>query len=241
MPRTSISVPASLPSLLDRPADSPPAWRVAVAACRASGVVAARLDSPSPGEPSWLQGRSPSQPQVGQSECVPAPIAALEAIPVGATVEVIVPASLRYLLEGVAFPPRSPQHHLAQLAAARRMWPRYALGELEALVATCLSRAYDSLAPLRWPEQAAGLVLYTDGGCTPEACAAAWVLRRDGTTSAERAWTLDAHTAPDQVRLAEFSAARAWLGLASLALIERSTSWASSPTIALSFAWSAPR
>jgi len=28
---------------------------------------------------------------------------------------------------------------------------------------------------------------------------------------------------------------RAWLGLASLALIERSTSWASSPTIALSF------
>jgi hypothetical protein len=45
-------------------------------------------------------------------------------------------------------------------------------------------------------------VLYTDGGCTPEACAAAWVLRRDGTTIAERALTLDAHTAPDQVRLA---------------------------------------
>ncbi len=50
-------------------------------------------------------------------------------------------------------------------------------------------------------------MLYTDGGCTPEACAAAWVLRRDGATVAERAWTLESHTAPDQVRLAEFSAA----------------------------------
>jgi len=109
---------------------------------------------------------------------VPALIAALEAIPVGAAVEVIAATSLRYLVEGVAFPPASPQHHLAQLAAARRIWPRYALGELEALVATCLSRAYDILAPLPWPEQEAGLVLYSDGGCTPEACAAAWVLRR---------------------------------------------------------------
>ena len=209
MPRTAISVPTSLQPLLDRPADWPSAWRVAVAACRASGVVAwaARLESPTAGEPCWLQGRSPSQPQVVQSECVPALIAALEAIPVAAAVEVIAPTSLRYLVEGAAFPSASPQYHLAQLAAARRIWARYALGELEALVATCLSRAYDSLAPLRWSGQESGLVLYTDGGCTPEACAAAWVLRRDGTTIAERAWTLDAHTAPDQVRLAEFSAA----------------------------------
>jgi hypothetical protein len=138
---------------------------------------------------------------------VPALIAALEAIPVGADVEVIAPTSLRYLVEGAAFPPGSPQRVLAQLAAARHMWARYALGELEAPVATCLSHAYESLAPLRWYAQESGLVLYTDGGCTREACAAAWVLRREGTTIAERAWTLDAHAAPDQVRLAEFAAA----------------------------------
>jgi hypothetical protein len=210
MPRTSISVPRSLQPLLNRPADWPlSSWRVAVAACRASGVVAwaARLESPTPGEPRWLQGCSPSQPQVVQSECVPGLIAALEAIPVAAAVEVIAPTSLRYLVEGAAFPPGSPQHHLAQLATARRIWARYALGELEAPVGTCLSRAYDSLAPLRWSGQQSGFVLYTDGGCTPEACAAAWVLRRDGTTIAERAWTLDARAAPDRVRLAEFSAA----------------------------------
>ena len=216
MPRTAISVPTSLQPLLDRPADWPPAWRVAAAACRASGVVAwaARLESPAAGEPCWLQGRSPSQPQVVQSECVPALIAALEAIPVGAAVEVVAPTSLRYLVEGTDFPPGSPQHSLAQLAAARRIWARYALGELEALVATCLSRAYDSLAPVRWPAQESGLVLYTDGGCTPVACAGAWVLRRDATTIAERAWTLDARDAPDRVRLAEFSAAAD--GLAAL-------------------------
>lgn len=209
MPRTTISVPTSLQPLLDRPADWPPAWRVAVAACRASGVVAwaARLESPAACEPCWLQGRSPSQPNVVQSECVPALIAALEAIPVGAAVEVIAPTSLRYLVEGAAFPPGSPQYNLAELAATRRIWARYALAELEAPVATCLSRAYDSLAPLRWSAQESGLVLYTDGGCTPEACAAAWVLRRDGATVAERAWALDAQAAPDQVRLAEFSAA----------------------------------
>src|SRR6266581_2768040 len=131
MARTSISVPASLQPLLDRPADWPPAWRVAVAACRASGVVAwaARLESPAAVEPGWLQGRSPSQPQVVQSECVPALIAALEAIPASAAVEVIAPTSLRYLVEGAAFPPGSPQHTLAQLATARRIWVRYALGE----------------------------------------------------------------------------------------------------------------
>ncbi len=203
-------MPPGLQPLLNRPADWPTlSWRVAVAACRASGVVAwaARLESPSATELRWLQGRSPSQPQVVQSECVPALIAALEAIPVDAAVEVIAPTSLRYLVEGAAFPPGSPEHDLAQLAAARRTWARYALGELEAPVAACLSRAYDSLAPLRWSGQESGLVLYTDGGCTPAACAAAWVLRRDGSTIAERAWTLDAHGAPDQVRLAEFSAA----------------------------------
>ncbi len=170
-----------------------------------------------PGPPAWSRplpesragsrAAPPSQRQVVQSECVPALIAALEAIPVGAAVEVIAPTSLRYLVEGAAFPPGSPQHDLAQLAAARRTWARDALGELEAPVATCLSRAYDSLAPLRWPGQESGLVLYTDGGCTPEVCAAAWILRCEGTTIAERAWTLDAHAAPDQVRLAEFSAA----------------------------------
>jgi hypothetical protein len=209
VPRTTISVPTSLQPVLDRPADWPPAWRVAVAACRASGVVAlaARLESPAASELCWLQGRSPSQPQVVQSECVPALIAALEAIPVGAAVEVIAPTSLRYLVEGAAFPPGSPQHNLAELAAARRIWARCALAELEAPVATCLSRAYDSLAPLRWSGQESGLVLCTDGGCTPEACAAAWVLRRDAATVAERAWALDAHAARDQVRLAEFSAA----------------------------------
>src|SRR5439155_10858741 len=133
-----------LQPLLDRPADWPPAWRVAVAACRASGVVAwaARLESPAGDEPCWLQGRSPSQPQVVQSECVPALIAALEAIPVGEAVEVIAPTSLRYLVEGADFPVGTPQHHLTQLAATRRVWARYALGELEPLVAVCLRRAY---------------------------------------------------------------------------------------------------
>ena len=138
-------MPPSLQPLLNKPADWPSSsWRVVVAACRASGVVAwaARIDSPSAGEPRWLQGRSPSQPQVVQSECVPALIAALETIPVGAAIEVVAPTSLRYLVEGAAFPPGSPQHDLARLATARRIWARFALGDLEAPVATCLSRAY---------------------------------------------------------------------------------------------------
>ena len=209
MPHAAIRVPTRLQPLLRRPAEWSAAWRVAAAACRASGFVAwaARIDPPGAGEVRWLEGRSPSQPQVVQSECVPALIAALEATPVGADVEVIAPTSLRYLAEGAAFPADSPQHQLARLAAARRIWARYALGDLEPLVATCLSRAYDSLAPLRWPGQTGELTLYTDGGCTPETCAAAWVLRRGNATVAERAWTLDAHGVPDRVRLAEFAAA----------------------------------
>jgi hypothetical protein len=209
MPRSTIRVPTSLRPLLQRPADWSTAWRVVTAACRASGVVAwaARIDPPGTGEVRWLQGRSPSQPQVVQSECVPALIAALETTPVGADVEVIAPTSLRYLTEGAAFPPDSPQHHLARVAATRRVWARYALGSLEPLAASCLRRAYDSLAPLRWPGQDGELALYTDGGCTPAACAAAWVLRHGSTTLAERAWTLDARGVPDRVRLAEFAAA----------------------------------
>jgi hypothetical protein len=209
MPRSAIRVPATLRPLLQRPADWSAAWRVVTAACRASGVVAwaARIDPPDTNEVRWLQGRSPSQPQIVQSECVPALIAALEATPVGVAVEVIAPTSLRYLVEGAAFPPDSPQHQLARLAGSRRIWARYALGALEPLVAMCLARAYDSLAPLRWTGQNSELALYTDGGCTPEACAAAWVLRRGDATVAERAWTLDAQGVPDRVRLAEFAAA----------------------------------
>ena len=138
-----------------------------------------------------------------QSECVPALIAALEATPVGADVEVVAPTRLRYLTEGAAFPPDSPQQHLARVAARRRVWARYALGALEPLVASCLQRAYDSLAPLRWPGRHRDLVLYTDGGCTPATCAAAWVLRRGDATVAERAWALDAHGVPDRVRDAD--------------------------------------
>src|SRR5438093_6717528 len=119
MPRTTISVPASLQPLLDRPTDWPSAWRVAVAACRASGVVAwaARMESPAASEPCWLQGRSPSQPQVEQSGRVPALIAALEAIPVGAAVEVIAPTSLRYLVEG-------PRFHQVVRSTTWRSWPQ---------------------------------------------------------------------------------------------------------------------
>ena len=205
MPHRAIRVPASLSPLLERPADWSAAWRVVTAACRASGVVAwaARVDPPGTGEVRWLQGRSPSQPDVVQSECVPALIAALEATPVGADVEVVAPTSLRYLTEGAAFPPDSPQQHLARVAARRRVWARYALGALEPLVASCLQHPYDSLAPLRWPGRNRDLVLYTDGGCTPATCAAAWVLRRGDATVAERAWALDAHGVPDRVRDAD--------------------------------------
>ncbi len=170
-------------------------------------------------EPYWLNGRSESQPQILQSECVPALIAALERTPIRAPVEVIAPTSLRYLIDSATFPSDSPQRRLADLARERWIWARYALGELETLTNACLQRAYVSLAPLRWPGEEDGLVLYTDGGCTTDSCAAAWVLRRHGVTLAERAWTLEGESAPDRVRLAEFSAAAD--GLAAVARGER--------------------
>src|SRR5919204_6867958 len=140
-----IEVPGALQPLLECPRDWPArtAWRLATAACRASGSVvwAARVEAPG-AEPVWLEGRADSQPSVVQSECVPALIAALQATPVGAAVEVIAPTSLRYLVDGVSFPAGSPQNTLARLAAGRRIWARYALGDLEPLVATCLKRAY---------------------------------------------------------------------------------------------------
>jgi hypothetical protein len=141
-----------------------------------------------------LDGRSESQPQILQSECVPALIAALEKIPIAAPVEVIAPTSLRYLIEGATFPSDSPQRRLADLAQERWIWARYALGELETLTNVCLQRAYASLAPLPWPGEEDGLALYTDGGCTTDSCAAAWALRQHGVTLAERVWTLDEHT-----------------------------------------------
>ena len=161
----------------------------------------------------WLEGRADSQPSIVQSECVPALIEALAATPPGAAVEVIAPTSLRYLVEGRAFAAGTLQHRLAELARGRRIWARYALGELEPLTNACLSRASANLAPLRWPTSdaqdanAGEYVLYTDGGCTRETCAAAWVLCRGEMTVAERAWTLDGGPARDGVRLAEFTAA----------------------------------
>jgi hypothetical protein len=212
----TIEIPALLRPLLEQPADWSPraAWRVAAAACRASGSVvwAARLSPPS-GEATWLEGRADSQPSVVQSECVPALIEALEATPPGAAVEVIAPTSLRYLVEGSTFATGSAQRRLAELARERHIWARYALGELQPLTDACLSRASANLAPLRWPTNggqdanASEYVLYTDGGCSPEACAAAWVLYHAEAAVAERAWTLDRAPARDGVRLAEFAAA----------------------------------
>jgi hypothetical protein len=171
---------------------------------------AARVEGPAR-EPVWLQGRSPSRPGVIQSECVDALIAGLETTPPGATVEVVAPTSLRYLVEGAQFPAGSPEYRLARLAGERRIWARYALGgELEPLVAECLARASVSLAPLRWPGEAAlgdSYVLYTDGGCSREACAAAWVLRRAGLQLRQHAWCLPGPLERDAVRLAEFQAA----------------------------------
>ena len=218
--RGEIVVPRALQPLLVRPPDWPghAAWRVSAAACRASGVLAwaARVQQPD-GEADWIEGTSPSRPAVVQSECVDALIAALERTPRGAAVELIAPTSLRYLVEGDAFPADTPEHRLAQLARERRVWARYALGELEAPVAECLIRAYVNLTPLRWPGEAAlgaSFVLYADGGCSPEACASAWVLRRGGQPVAEQAWCLPGGLAVqrDGVRLAEFTAAAEGLG-----------------------------
>ena len=210
----AIVVPAALQPLLNRPADWPAGggWCVSAAACRASGALAwaARVDPPA-GEPVWIAGRSPSRPGILQSECVDALVAALEVTPPGAAVEIIAPTSLRYLVEGASFPTGTPERALSELAACRGVWARYALGELEAPVAQCLVRAYASLAPLRWPGESAvgdAYVLYADGGCTREACASAWVLRRGGAGVAERAWYLPgAAVERDAVRLAEFLAA----------------------------------
>jgi hypothetical protein len=212
--RDEIVVPAGLRPLLDRPGDWPEhtSWRVTAAACRASGVVAwaARVIEPS-GKAHWIEGTSPSRPAVVQSECVDALIAALEATPIRAAVEVIAPTSLRYLIEDAAFPDGAPEHQLAGLASHRTIWARYALGELEPPVAECLARAYVNLAPLRWPGESAlpeaTYVLYADGGCTRQACASAWVLRRGGHTLSERAWCRPGGVPPDGVRVAEFSAA----------------------------------
>lgn len=209
----AIRVPAGLRPLLERPGDWPQtdAWRVVAAACRASGVVAwaARVEPPS-GPSRLLAGRSPSRPGIIQSECVDALVAALKVTPPGCAVEVVAPTSLRYLIEGATFPANTPERCLAELAAGRHIWPRYALGDLEAPVAECLERAYASLAPLRWPGEAAlgtHYALYVDGGCTRYVCASAWVLRRGGATLAERAWCVPGAIEPDAVRLSEFLAA----------------------------------
>jgi hypothetical protein len=205
-----------LQPLLAQPAgwEADRAWRIAAAAYGASGLViwAARIDSPNGGSV-WREGWDDSRPSVVQSECVPALIAALESTPAGAHVEVIAPTSLRYLVEGRAFDPQAPEHRLANLASERHIWARYALGELEALTNACLERAAPLLARVRWPtgrgprQADAGYVLYTDGGCTPEACAGAWVLYRGETKLRERAWTVEGGVARDGVRLAEFAAA----------------------------------
>src|ERR671931_152394 len=194
-----IEIPAALQPLLERPSDwqARTAWRLAAAASRASGSVvwAARVEAPG-AEPVWLEGRADSQPSVVQSECVPALIAALEATPGGAAVEVIAPTSLRYLVEGSSFAASSPERCLAELARGRKIWARYALGDLEVVTNACLSRASANLAPLRWREDESDrpdrpqYVLYTDGGCTRETCAAAWVLCHGASKLAERAWTL---------------------------------------------------
>lgn len=184
--RDVISVPAGLRPLLERPLDWPAdaAWRISAAACRASGVVAwAACVEPSWGEPFWCDGRNPSRPSIIQSECTDALVSALERTPPGTQVEIVAPTSLRYLVEGARFAPGAPERSLWQLGRERRVWARYALGQLERPVAACLARAYASMAPLRWPGEAAigaDYVVYADGGCTPEACASAWVVRRGG-------------------------------------------------------------
>jgi hypothetical protein len=53
----------------------------------------------------WFQRRTASRPGIVHSECVDALSAALRAVPEGDAVEVIAPTSLRYLVEGAAFPP----------------------------------------------------------------------------------------------------------------------------------------
>jgi hypothetical protein len=211
--RDAIVVPAGLRPLLDKPADWPMAgsWRLSAAACRASGMVAwaARVVAPD-GQAKWIEGRSPSRPGVVQSECVDALIAALRTTPPGAAVELIAPTSLRYLAEGAGFPAEAPEHVLSELAQERRVWARYALGELEVPVADCLTRAYVNLKPLRWPGEVAlgdRYVLYADGGCSPDVCASAWLLRRGGAVVAERAWCLPGDVQRDGVRVAEFVAA----------------------------------
>jgi hypothetical protein len=63
---------------------------------------------------------------------------------------------------------------------------------------------------LRWSGETAvetAYTLYADGGCTPHACASAWVLRRHGATLDEHAWCVPGPIEPDAVRLAEFLAA----------------------------------
>jgi hypothetical protein len=218
--RAEIAVPLELQPLLARPPDWAPreAWRAVAAACRASGYVAWAARLQPPGGPSfWLTGLARSRPRVVQSECVEALAAALERVPRGAAVEVICPTSLRYLVQGRDFAPGTPERRLAELAAGRRLWARYALGELEALADACLARAYTVLEPVRWPGEAAlqppgggpagaPYVLYGDGGCARGVCAAAWVLRQDGCTRRERCWTLEAPAERDAVRLAEFTA-----------------------------------
>ena len=215
--QADIDVPPALRPLLEQPAAWSPekVWRLVAAACRARGHVAwsARLDPPGEG-PIWLSGLERGRPRLLQSECVPALVAGLQRVPPGGVVEVIAPTSLRYLVEGRDAPPGTPEHVLADLAAQRAVWARYALGELEAEPATCLARAYELLEPLRWPGEHAirrtlsePYVLYCDGGCSKGLCAAAWVLRRHGETLAERCWTLAGPAERDGTRLAEFTAA----------------------------------
>jgi hypothetical protein len=216
------AVPAELAPLLAQPAGWQPtrAWRISAAACRASGAVAwAAQVQPPDGPPRWLSGLSPSRPRVIQSECVESLAAALAQVPSDEPVEVICPTSLRYLAQGRAAAPGTPERRLAELAAGRRLWARYALGSLEALTDACLARAYAVLVPLRWPGEDAATaalrsggaanpyVLYADGGCARGVAVGAWVLRREGQNVAERCWTLDQTAGRDGVRLAEFGAA----------------------------------
>ncbi len=215
-----IEVPPELRPLLERPPDwaEHQAWRVVAAACRASGYVAwaAQVSAPD-GRIEWLTGLARSRPRVVQSEAVEALSAALERIPPDAPVEIVSPTSLRYLVQGRAFPPGTPERRLYELARGRRIWARYALGDLEQLTNACLARAYAVLQPLRFPGEAAvrqelavdgeaPYILYADGGCARGVAVAAWVLRRGGSTQDERCWTLDLLGGRDCVRLAEFMA-----------------------------------
>jgi hypothetical protein len=214
-----IDVPEELRPLLERPPDWPDAqaWRIVAAACRARGYVAwaAQVRAPD-GRVEWLTGLARSRPRVVQSEAVEALIAALERVPPSEPVEIISPTSLRYLVQGRAFAPNTPERRLYELARGRRIWARYALGELEKLTNACLARSYTVLQPLRFPGEAAvrqelavdgeaPYILYADGGCARGVAVAAWVLRRD-TLYQERCWTLDLPAGRDCVRLAEFVA-----------------------------------